>query len=787
MNWKKATRRIGAALLTLLTALFVGGYIVVHTRAFNRFVLSQLEQQTRARTSARLNISSMAIHWSHLAADIYGLNLHGTESSTQPPLLAVEHLRIRLKIVSLFRSKVDLAEIVIDKPEAHVFLDAQGHSNLPETSSAGSSSSFPETFFNLAVQHVSINDGQIYYNDEKIPLAAEFRNFQAQIRFDNLSREYRGSLSYDNAHITAQTLNPVEHDLRLQFVANRSCLTINSLMLASGKSRITAHGSLVNYDRPSIEADYEAVVVTTELARILKEPSLPDAEVALTGKFRYHKVPSEWNFLDSASLEGVASSRSLVVRVGQASIPMQGVRAAYRLRDGNLNVSNVEAHLLAGRLSGNYEMRHVSHAPASHLDAAIRNVSLDAIDLAAVAENREAVRLSGRADVTAQMSWSSNVQDALVQAHAEVHGPNQPIAGSSTIPLNGLIDVTYDGARNTASFGQSYLQTGTTRVAITGILSKRSQLNVQANTNDLHEVAVLVSAFGGSSGPARNTPSPLPIDLHGSARFSGRVLGDVKNPRIDGGFSANDFDVRGVHWRSLHTSIDAASLGITLTDGSLLSAQQGKINFTARIGLNSWSFTSLSPISLQVNAGQISVADLQKLAQTNYPIDGALTASISVHGSEQNPVGSGSLRLVHGSAWSEPIDSLNVDFKGDGNAIRSNAQLQVPAGRAVATMSYSPRTQGYEATLSSPGLVLERLQAVHARDMGISGTAKLASSGRGTVSDPQFAVNLEIPKLQIRDQVISRLQAELSMADEHVEFHIRFKGGPRVCSRERGR
>ena len=499
---------------------------------------------------------------------------------------------------------------------------------------------------------------------------------------------------------------------------------------------------------------------------------MPEAEVALTGKFRYQKVPNETNFLDGASLEGVASSRSLVVLVGQASIPMQGVRAAYRLRDGNLNVSNVEAHLLAGRLSGNYEMRHVSHAPVSHLDAAIHNVSLDAIDLAAIADNREAVRLSGRADVAAQASWSSSVKDSLVRARAEFHGPNQPIAGSSAIPLNGLVDVTYEGAHNTASFGQSYLQTGTTRVAITGILSKRSQLNVQANTNDLHEVAVFASALDGSSGPARNTSSRLPIDLHGSARFSGHVLGDVKNPRIDGGFSANDFDVRGVHWRSLQTSIDAASFGIALSDGSLLSAQQGKINFAARIGLSSWSFTSASPISLQANVGQISVTDLQRLAQTNYPIDGMLTANISLHGSEQNPIGSGSLRLLHGSAWSEPIDSLNVDFKSDGSAIRSNAQLQVSSGRLVATVSYSPKTQGYEATLSSPGVELERLQAIHARDMGISGTAKLAASGRGTVSDPQFAVNLEIPKLQVRDQVISQLQAELRAAHEHMEFSL---------------
>src|ERR1700751_1233664 len=383
MNWKKASRWIGVVLLSLLFALFVGGYFFVHSRMFNQFVLSQLEQQTRARAGARLNISSMAISWHHLAIDLYGLTLHGAESSIQPPLLAMEHLRIRLKIVSLLRSKVDLAEIVIDRPEAHIFLDALGHSNLPETPPASSSSSFPETIFNLVVQHVSIKDGQIYYNDEKIPLAAELRDFRAESSFNNLSSEYPGSLSYNNARIAAKNFNPVEHDLRLQFAANRSSLTINSLTLAAGKSHVSAQGKLANYDRPSVEANYEGVVVTSELAHILKEPSLPEGEVTLTGNFRYQNIQGKRNFLDSASLEGVASSRGFLVRIGQASIPTQGIRAVYGLHDGDLNVRNIEAQLLGGHLSGNYELRDVSRAPASRFDAAIRNVSLDAIDLAA--------------------------------------------------------------------------------------------------------------------------------------------------------------------------------------------------------------------------------------------------------------------------------------------------------------------------------------------------------------------------------------------------------------------
>ena len=761
---------MGVVFLSFLTALVVVGYFIVHTRGFNKFVLSQLEQQTRARAGARVNISRMAIDWHRLALDLYGLTLHGAESSIQPPLLAVEHLRIRLKIVSLLKSKFDLAEIVIDRPEAHIFMDTQGQSNLPETPSARSSSSFPETIFDLAVQHISINDGQIYYNDEKIPLAAEFRDFKAQTNFSNSSNEYRGSFSYDNARITVENFNPLQHGLRLQFAANRSGLTINSLTLAAGKSHVSARGKIANYHSPSVEAIYEGVVVTSELAHILKEPSLPEGEVALTGNFRYQKTSSNKNFLDSASLEGIASSRGLVARIGQASIATRAIRAVYQLHDGNLNVRNVEAQLLAGHLSGNYEMRHVSHAFVSHFDAAIRNVSLDAIDLAAIAENREAVRLSGRADVTAQASWSSNIQDALVRAHAEIHGPSQPVAGSSIIPLNGLIDVTYDGARNTASFGQSYLQTGTTRVAITGILSKRSQLNVQANTNNLNEVAVLVSALGGSSGSAKATP--LPLDHHGSARFSGHVLGDARNPRIDGDLSANDFDVRGVRWRSLHTSIDAASSGVALNDGFLLSAQQGKINFNARIGLSSWSFSSASPISLQANAGQVTIADLQRLAQTNYPVDGTLTASISVHGSQQKPIGNGSLRVVHASAWNEQVGSFTADFKSDGNAIHSNAQLQIPAGRLAATVSYLPKTQEYEATLNSSGIQLDQLRAVQARDLGINGIVTLAAKGRGTVTDPQFAVNFKIPQLQVRDRVISQVQAQLSVARERVEFSL---------------
>ena len=81
---------------------------------------------------------------------------------------------------------------------------------------------------------------------------------------------------------------------------------------------------------------------------------------------------------------------------------------------------------------------------------------------------------------------------------------------------------------------------------------------------------------------------------------------------------------------------------------ALVSAQQGRIDFSAQAGLDHWSFTPSSPISGDVKAADLNVADLERLAKLHYPVTGTLSVNVDVRGSEQNLAGQGPLQIVKG-------------------------------------------------------------------------------------------------------------------------------------------
>src|SRR5438270_341773 len=82
--------------------------------------------------------------------------------------------------------------------------------------------------------------------------------------------------------------------------------------------------------------------------------------------------------------------------------------------------------------------------------------------------------------------------------------------------------------------------------------------------------------------------------------------------------------LHGSAWKLLRTNVDLSPSSASLQNGELDPADRGRISFNLRAGLQQWSFTQSSPIQLALNATQVNVADLSKLAGSSAPISGTL-------------------------------------------------------------------------------------------------------------------------------------------------------------------
>jgi translocation and assembly module TamB len=771
MGWKKHVGRALLVLLGIIVLIAGGGYIVVHTQAFHRFVTRQIIDKTRESTGAQLSIGRMAIDWGRLEVDFYDLALH-TAPSPAPPFFACQHLRVGVKILSIWKRKIDLQELIVDRPVLHALLDAQGRSNFPHSAKRSSSGSPVDSIFDLAVRHLEVNSGEIRYHDEEVPVAADLRDLEARVEFNTTAQAYDGSLSYDHGRIAAKTWRPFEHNARMSFAANQSALTIQALTLSTGDTRLVANAVLSNYAHPHLEGTYEAAIFTPDLARVFNSPAIPAGRVQTSGSLAYDAGVNE-PFVNLVSVNGRLTVPALDVHADGIYTRAQRLSANYALRDGNLRVSDLAADAAGGSLKADFAMFNLAAArPSSRLNASLSGASLNELTRMIPSKQRDGVRLAGRVNGDVEARWTGTPSDALAHIHAAIYGPlTAPVR--STIPVNGTLDVRYDGARGTATFAPSTLRTSNTQVSLNGVLGKAASLNVQASAHDLHEVTELIAAIQASNPnpTAKAKPSALP-NLSGSANFAGQITGSLESPRIRGHVTGNDVGAEGTSWDKIQADVDLASSGLAVQDASLRGKGRTAISLNGRVGLRNWSFTPTSPLALQAEASGISLTDLEHVAGQEYPVSGTLGGKISIHGSEENPGGQASLNVSNGSAGNEPITHLAIRAEGDGNSVHASAQLQIPAGPVSVEATYAPKTQEYDAQLSAPKVVLTELRLPRAHELEVNGVASISASGKGTLKNPQLSAQLEIPELKVQDQTISQLRMQLNLADQHANFAL---------------
>ena len=770
MNWGKVIKRtllVAAGVVVLVTG---AAYVIVHTKAFGNFVLEKVIQEAESATGSRVEIRSMQINWSKLAVDIYGLVIEGRGAPPESPLFQANHVLVDLKIVSILRHKVDLSALVVDQPVLDLRVTARGETNIPKSSTPSSANPL-DTIFDLAIGHLQVNSGEVLYKDATVPLDVNVRDFQADAHYGMLAGTYSGSLGYDHGRVVVQDFNPIEHGAQLNFTASRSQLEAEPLMVTSGATRLETHLKLTNYDSPEVQGTYRGTVATAELARMLKNPNLPSGLVDVNGSLRY-RYSSAVTFLQSVDVDGALSTPRLGIRLASTSTVAQSVKGSFSFEKGNLHIPGIEADLLQGHLRAQGEMLNLAGPSSTRVSADLAGVSLEAINGILPPNPYDRVHVVGRANIAAQASWPSRIEDINAHLRVSISAPNKTpnnLPRPQSIPVNGSLDVRYDGPRDLVAFGQSHLQTGSTQVSLLGTLSQHSNLTVQANTNDLHELSGLVSEITAATAKSPGAAS-TPLDVHGQASFSGQVSGAAKNPKLQGQLTAQNVQVAGSEWRLIRTSVQLSSSQVALQNGILRSAPRGQLTFTASAGLDHWSLTPASPYLVQTSASDLSLAALGASGQTELSGGGNTRRQYFNQGTKQNPSGNGSIEITKASAWDQPVTNLSANFDANGTTIKSTAQLQLPAGNVNADVSFSPQTRQYQASVKTSGMKIGEIQAVQQRGLGVSGLLNVSMQGQGSLDNPQLSANLQISQLEFRDQSISSVEAALNVAGQHANF-----------------
>jgi translocation and assembly module TamB len=762
MNWRKIVGWTLASLTALIAIGAVGGYFYLRSSGFQEFALRRIITQVDQSTGGRTQIRAFDFDLSTLTAHLYGIVIRGTEKPDSPPLLQIDKLTVGLKIRSVFRREISLSEVLIEHPVTHLQVDRNGNSNVPPSPPQNSSSN--TSIFDLAVGHVALSNGEFNYNDRKTPLDADLHNLRTDIRFEFLATRYRGSISYDNGHLHYDTYAPLPHGFDASFTATPSLFRLDSAVVTVASSAIKLTADVTNYSAPTIQGNYDILVHSQDVAELLPTVN-PAGDIASKGTFHYQNAPDQ-SLLKSIRIDGQAASAVLAGVVANGRLEIRNFRGQYQLADGSMRVSGIEADTLGGRVSANLDVDHLDSTPTSHARASLRGVSLSAAQRAFRRQELKPVAISGMLDGTADVSWTGRVSNARARIDAVLRsaGRNAVNSSSRIIPVEGAVHAIYDGPRNVVTVHQTTLRIPATSVTAEGQVSNHSRLEIQANSNDLHQLVDLVSAF-------HPMPAGTPI-VAGSATMNATVQGSMRKPQISARLSARNLLVQGSEWKSADLSLQADPSRIVVSNGSLTNAHRGQASFDATIGLHDWSYLSSSPVQAHLSVRQMMIADLQHLANVQYPISGELSAKISLSGSEVDPRGSGSVEIVNARAYDEPLKALALTFHGDKGSIVSDLHVSADAGSADANLTYDLKTRAYKMRLNAPAIVLQRLRAVRAKNLAMQGTAAISANGEGTIDDPQLTASIKLPKLEVQQKSLIGVSADVRIANKRAHLTI---------------
>jgi len=755
MNAKRIIGWSVLGLIALLLVIAVGGYFYLQSGSFQRFALRKIDSAAEEATGGRTEVGGMDFSLSTLTAHLYNITVRGTEGPGQPPLLHADKLTVGVKIVSAFKRQVALSELVIERPVVHLLVDKQGKNNLPAAppSKNGRSST---SVFDLAVRHAQIIDGEVDYNDRKTPMEADLYDLGTDIHFATLAKRYDGELSYKDGKLKYADYAPMAHNLSLKFSANPEKFSLQSLALKVGESVMQMRAEIANYSNPVATGDYQIQIHTQDFASF--SPSTkPAGDITLAGTLHYQATGNE-PLMRAVAIDGRVASEALAAFASGNRVDVRKLQGTYQLANGRLQVKDFSAESLGGRITAGAEMKDLDTTPDARVQAALHDISLSALQRVAGQKPSNTATVAGRLNGTAEAGWKGSIDnlkaklDLTIKAVASGNGN----PSSSEVPVNGLIHATYDGKSQTVALRDTSLQIPSATLTANGEVSDRSSLAIQLVARDLHQLALIASSFqsGQETVPA----------VSGAATLHAVVRGSMKKPSITGQLSAQNLQVEGSQWSSVKMDLAARPSQFSIRNGSLVNAQQGQASFSANVGLRNWTYEPSSPIQATLNAQRLRVSELLQLAKRPYPVSGDLSAKISVSGTQLDPKGSGSVQIANARAYDEPIQNLAMQFEAANQTVTSKLNVTTSAGAVNANLSYTPKTKAYKVKLDAPAVLLQKLQTVQAKNLGVSGTVSASASGEGTVDNPQLNAVVQLPQLQVRQNSISGIKAELKVA-----------------------
>jgi translocation and assembly module TamB len=733
---------VAGSAAALAAIVVLAGALVVRSDWFREQVRERLVAAVATATGGRVEIGNVTLDWSRLRAEAGSFTIHGTEPADRPPFFHAASVALELKIVSVFKRKVDLAALDVVEPHVYLMVYPDGRTNLPEPKVATNGSRHTlETVLDLAIGRFRLQNGVFEVESHgRTPFDVSGRGLNLNLGYEPAGRRYRGNIAVQPLDVNVAGYARTSVDIASDFTIEKDRIGIASATLRTGASELRLSGAVENLAAPRVSLEYDVRASQADVARVLETKLLESGTAQVTG----HAV---WAGAGNFSVTGVLHAANLEYR--DAYVRLRGFRG-----EGAVSAGPAGLDVTGLRLSGFYapaansipvdirieraavrgaDIRFTGFALAAMggaFQGGILLESLDRFHVDGAIAGFEVRRVIGVYS-SAPLPWDGRASGPLTLEGSFRKAGDLRISTSLAIvpepggaPVRGQVAARYDAAGGTLDLGQSTLTLPSSRVDFSGVLGR--ELRVHLETRDLND---LLPAVGENA-------ASVPFKLeNGAAVFDGSVTGSLPAPRIAGHIALTGFSYSGKRFDSLVADAAASPENVRL-DNATLAVGALRAQFQAAVALSSWKTAPDSDIFGNATVRNAPLTEVASLVEWHgAPASGVLSVTAQATGTVSNPLLQSDVEVSKGNFEGEPFDRLTAHVSASTRSLEvSSGAIAAGAKQAQFSGLYS-HSAGDFATghlklqVSTNAMPLDQVRTLAKARPGIAGTVRATVGG----------------------------------------------------------
>ena len=738
-----------ASLAALAILLALAATLAVRSDWFREQVRQRLVAAIATATGGRVEIGSVRLDWTRLRAEAVNFTIHGTEPPGKPPLFHAASVALELKIVSVFRRKVDLAALDVSAPRVYLTVAPDGRTNLPEPKVHAKGSRPPvETIIDLAIGRFSLQNGVFEIESHgQTPFDVRGRDLGLNLGYERAARRYRGAIAVRPLDLNFPGYAPTAVDIAADLAIDKDRILISSAVLRTGASELRISGAVENLAAPRVSLDYDIRASQADVARVLKTKLLESGTAQVTGHAAWagpgnfsatgvlHAVNIEYRDayirLRNFRGEGAVTAGPAGIDVtglalsGFYTPPANNIPADIRIdratvRGADIRFTGFALAAMGGTFQGGILLEHLD---IFHVDGVVTGF-----------QARRVVAVYSKAP----LPWDARASGPLaLEGSFRKAGDLRITAGLDIVPepggapVRGQLAARYDAATGVLDMGQSTLALPSSRVVFSGAIGR--QLRVYLQTRDLND---LLPAIGVSS-------ASVPLKLEGPAVFDGALNGSLDDPRIAGHIILGRFTYAGKTFDSLVADAAASPENARL-DNASLTVGAIRAQFQAALALRQWSAAPDSDIFGNVTIRNAPLTEVAPLVEwQGAPASGSLSLTAQATGTVSNPLLQSDLEVSRGVFDGEPFDRLTAHASYTTRSMElSNGAVAAGANQAAFSAQYTHNAGDFATghlkfQTASNAMPLDQIRTLADSRPGIAGTVRATIGGDVEIRPPR--------------------------------------------------